>query len=218
MSRTGHDDPRTGPWQGPGRSERGARRAPVQPSHSPRPGAGQSRRRASRGWHPETIAAAYLLDDEIVKLEETRSVRGFLMSQLPLTMAVAFGFVLIALLRVEVLTAVACLGLAVFAGVIGIRALKASFTRYVVTDMRVLRVSGVFNRQAEFIPWGKVTDITRRESLAQWVARTATICIESANERSGFRTIDDVDDPDEFYRTVVRMVDLKQGRLHDPQG
>lgn len=185
------------------------------PSHSPRPGAGQSRRRASRGWHPETIAAAYLLDDEEVKLEETRSVRGFLMSQLPLTIAVFTGFVLVILLRVQALTAIALVGLALFAGVVSLRALKASFTRYVVTDLRVLRVSGVLNRQAEFIPWGKVTDITRRETLSQWVARTATICIESANERSGFRTIDDVDDPDEFYRTVVRMVDLKQGRLPD---
>lgn len=186
---------------------------PNPPGHSPRPGAGQSRHRASRGWHPGTIAAAYLLDDEDVKLEETRSVRGFLLSQLPLSLAVLVAFVLIVLLGVNALTTLACAGLVVFAAVIGVRALKASFTRYVVTDMRVLRVSGVLNRRAEFIPWGKVTDITRSESLLQWMARTATICIESANERSGFRTIDDVDDPDEFYRTVVRMVDLKQGRL-----
>ena len=64
----------------------GVRRRHIPPSAGPRPGAGQSRHRASRGWHPETIAAAYLLDDEDVKLEETRSVRGFLMSQLPVTL------------------------------------------------------------------------------------------------------------------------------------
>ena len=142
-------------------------------------------------------------------------MRGFLMSQLPVTLGALLLFALVALLQVGVLTAAAFIGLLMFSVLIGIRALQASFTRYVVTDLRVLRVSGVLNRRAEFIPWGKVTDITRQESLPQWIARTATICIESANERSGFRSIDDVDDPDEFYRTVVRMVDLKQGRLSD---
>ena len=92
---------------------------------------------------------------------------------------------------------------------------QAAFTRYLVTDMRVLRVSGVLNRSAEFIPWGKVTDITRSETIFQWMARTATIRIESANERSGLRTIDDVDDPGYFYRVLVEMVDRKQGRIDD---
>ena len=106
-------------------------------------------------------------------------------------------------------------GLAVLGAVIGVRALQAWFTRYVVTDLRVLRVHGVLNRHAEFIPWGKVTDIARTETLFQWMARTATIRIESANERSGLRTIDDVDDPGYFYRVLVEMVDRKQGRIAD---
>jgi uncharacterized membrane protein YdbT with pleckstrin-like domain len=112
-------------------------------------------------------------------------------------------------------TPLVVIGLFALGVVIGVRALQAWFTRYVVTDLRVLRVHGVLNRHAEFIPWGKVTDITRSESMAQWVARTATICIESANERSGLRTIDDVDDPDYFYRVLVEMIDRKQGRIDD---
>ena len=106
-------------------------------------------------------------------------------------------------------------GLAVLGAVIGVRALQAWFTRYVVTDLRVMRVHGILNRHAEFIPWGKVTDITRSETIFQWMARTATIRIESANERSGLRTIDDVDDPGYFYRVLVEMVDRKQGRIDD---
>ena len=47
------------------------------------------------------------------------------------------------------------------------------------------------------------------------MARTATIRIESANERSGLRAIDDVDDPGYFYRVLVEMVDRKQGRIDD---
>ncbi len=92
---------------------------------------------------------------------------------------------------------------------------KAWFTRYVITDLRVLRVTGVVNRHAEFIPWGKVTDIGRSESLLQWWVGTATIRIESANERSAFRAMADVEDPARFYRQLVHMVDLKQGRVGD---
>ena len=103
-----------------------------------------------------------------------------------------------------------------FSVLIGIRALQASFTRYVVTDLRVLRVSGVLNRRGRVHSLGQ-GDRHHPAGIAAAVDRPyrGTICIESANERSGFRSIDDVDDPDEFYRTVVRMVDLKQGRLSD---
>lgn len=180
-----------------------------------RPGAGQSPNRAPRGWHPDDIVAGYLVPDERVVLEETRSVRGFLVGQI---IWIVLGLVLASLLvgsLGSVATPVAVVGLAVLGGVIGVRALQAWFTRYVVTDLRVMRVHGILNRHAEFIPWGKVTDITRSETIFQWMARTATIRIESANERSGLRTIDDVDDPGYFYRVLVEMVDRKQGRIDD---
>ena len=180
-----------------------------------RPGAGQSAHRASRGWHPDTIVSAYLVPGERVVLEETRSVRGFLLNQLVWIVLAVIGLVVVASLGQAAVTALGVLGLAAFGVYLAVQALKAWFTRYVVTDLRVLRVSGVLNRNAEFIPWGKVTDITRSESLLQWWAHTATIRIESANERSGFRAIDDVDDPAYFYRVLVEMVDRKQGRLGD---
>ncbi len=155
------------------------------------------------------------MPDERVVLEETRSVRGFLVGQL---VWIVLGLVVAALMVQAFGSAagpVAVFGLSVLGAVIGIRALQAWFTRYVVTDLRVMRVHGILNRHAEFIPWGKVTDITRSETIFQWLARTATICIESANERSGLRTIDDVDDPGYFYRVLVEMVDRKQGRIDD---
>lgn len=155
------------------------------------------------------------MPDERVVLEETRSVRGFLVGQL---VWIVLGLI-VSVLVVQAFGAaaapVAMFGLAVLGAVIGVRALQAWFTRYVVTDLRVMRVHGILNRHAEFIPWGKVTDITRSETIFQWMARTATIRIESANERSGLRTIDDVDDPGYFYRVLVEMVDRKQGRIDD---
>ncbi len=190
-------------------------RPPREGARAARLGAGQSTERASRGWHPDSIVDAYLVPGERVVLEETRSVRGFLMNQAILIVAVVLAVFLNAMLGQVLLTSVALVMCLVFAGFIAIRALQAWFTRYVVTDLRVLRVSGVLNRRAEFIPWKKITDITRSESLLQWWARTATICIESANDGSGFRSIEDVDDPAYFYRVLVEMVDRKQGRLKD---
>lgn len=178
-----------------------------------RPGAGQSTRRASRGWHPDTIVAAYLMPDEHVRLEETRSVRGFLLAQLHWVLLAVAAVVLVLSLGQSTLSALALVGAAGLAVWLGVEALKAWFTRYVVTDLRVLRVRGVLNRQAEFIPWGKVTEITRSETLLQWWAHTATIRIESANERSAFRSIEDVDDPGTFYQVLVDMLDRKQGRV-----
>ena len=185
------------------------------PPRASRPGAGQSRGRAPRGWHPDDIVAGYLVPHERVVLEETRSVRGFLVGQIAwVVLALVLGVMVVSTLG-SVVAPLVVVALFALGAVIGVRALQAWFTRYVVTDLRVLRVHGVLNRHAEFIPWGKVTDITRSESMAQWVARTATICIESANERSGLRTIDDVDDPDYFYRVLVEMIDRKQGRIAD---
>lgn len=185
------------------------------PARTSRPGAGQSPSRAPRGWHPDDIVAGYLVPDERVVLEETRSVRGFLVGQV-VWLVVAL---VIASLAVQMLgtagMGLAVVGLLALGGVVGFRAMQAWFTRYVVTDLRVMRVHGILNRHAEFIPWGKVTDITRSESIFQWMARTATIRIESANERSGLRAIDDVDDPGYFYRVLVEMVDRKQGRIDD---
>jgi uncharacterized membrane protein YdbT with pleckstrin-like domain len=180
---------------------------------SSRPGAGQSRERALRGWNPDDLVYPYLTDREEVKLEETRSVRGFLLTQVHW---MVLGAIVAGLLFSTGQALLSGLGVVVVVGVVGYltcRAMQAWFTRYVVTDLRILRVSGVLNRQAEFIPWVKVTEITRTESLFQWLAHTATIRIESANERSSFRSIDDVDEPDGFYRLIVEMVDRKQGHL-----
>ena len=180
-----------------------------------RPGAGQSTRRASRGWHPDTIVAAYLMPDERVRLEETRSVRGFLLAQLHWVLLGVAAIVLVLSFGQPVLSTAAVLVAAGLAAWLGVEALQAWFTRYVVTDLRVLRVRGVLNRQAEFIPWGKVTEITRSETLLQWWAHTATIRIESANDRSAFRSIEDVDDPGTFYQVLVDMLDRKQGRVRN---
>lgn len=166
-----------------------------------------------RRWHPHDIVDSYLVPDERVVMSETRSLRAFLLAQAPWLVLAVVAVGAVASLDQPLLTRLAVLAVLALAVHLVLEGLKAWYTRYVLTDLRVLRVSGVLNRNAEFIPWGKVTDITRRESMLQWLAGTATIRIESANERSGFRAIDDVEDPDRFYQALVEMVDHKQGRV-----
>ncbi len=166
-----------------------------------------------RGWRPDEIADSFLLADEKVLLNEHQSLRAWLLGQVPL----ALGGVVVVLVLWWVLggasAALASVVLLALAVVIAGRAFEASYTRYVITDMRVLRVSGVMNRNVEFIPWKKVTDVSRRESVFQWMVGSATIRIESANERSAFREMTDVHRPERFYRLLVTMVDRHNGRV-----
>jgi uncharacterized membrane protein YdbT with pleckstrin-like domain len=178
-----------------------------------RPGGGQATHRSERGWVPSRIVRPYLVRGEIVRLDESRSWRGFLINQLHWVALAVLLEILIATLGVGALTGLSTMVLAAFFAFLAVRAVQAAYTRFVITDLRMLRVSGVLNRHVEFIPWVKVTDVTRSETLFQWLARTATIRVESANENSGFRVIDDVDDPETFYDMVVQMIALKQGRV-----
>lgn len=174
-------------------------------------------RRIPRRWNPDQIVDDYLVGDEVVKLESTRSFKSWLIDK-----AIVIG------VGVVVFLALATVGsdLSIWFGIVVLGGVTAylcvdwtrkRFTRYVITDMRVLRITGVLHREMEFIPWGKITDVSRTESVLQWIAGSATIRIESANERSAFRAMTDVSEPDRFYRTLVRMVDLKQGRVEGHQ-
>lgn len=172
-----------------------------------------SGRRIPRRWNPDEIVDDYLVGDEVVKLETTRSFRSWLIER---TVVIVIGvavFLLMATLGTDLTIGLGILVLAVVCAFLAVDWLRKRFTRYVITDLRVLRITGVLHRQMEFIPWGKITDVSRSESFMQWIAGSATIRIESANERSAFRAMTDVSEPDRFYRVLVRMVDLKQGRV-----
>jgi uncharacterized membrane protein YdbT with pleckstrin-like domain len=169
----------------------------------------------TRRWNPDAIVDSYLLRDETVKLDVTRSFKSWLIDQTLWVLLAATSFVVLAAVGSDVAILIGTLVLVAIGGVLMADWLRKRFTRYVITDLRVLRVTGVLHRQMEFIPWGKITDVSRSESFLQWIAGTVTIRIESANERSAFRAMTDVSDPDHFYKVLVRMVDLKQGRVEN---
>ncbi|HET8621680.1 MAG TPA: PH domain-containing protein [Acidimicrobiales bacterium] len=92
-----------------------------------------------------------------------------------------------------------------------LRRLRERYTSYVVTNVRIMRISGVIARRAHSIPWVRVTDLTYEQSLSGRLFGYATLHIESANEDSGLRDLEGVNDPVKFNQYVVDMVVAKQG-------
>lgn len=166
-----------------------------------------------RRWNPDAIVEDYLLRDEEVKLDATRSFRSWLVDQTVWLLLGVAAFLALATVGSDVTITLGAGVLAVVGAWLTFDWNRKRFTRYVITDLRVLRITGVLHRRMEFIPWGKITDVSRSESFLQWLTGTATIRIESANERSAFRAMTDVSDPEHFYNVLVRMVDLRQGRV-----
>lgn len=164
-------------------------------------------------WNPDDVVRSYLRPGERVVLAEARSRRAWLVDHAWQPVVAILVFAVCASSGSDPLLVVGLVVLVVVGSLLAVQGTRAWFTRYVLTDLRVLRVSGVLDRRAEFIPWAKVTDVGFSETFFQHLMGTATIRIESANERSGFRSMHDVVDPHRFYQQLVEMVDLRHGRV-----
>jgi membrane protein YdbS with pleckstrin-like domain len=92
-----------------------------------------------------------------------------------------------------------------------LKRLRERYTSYVVTNVRIMLISGVFARRAHSIPWVRVTDLTYEQSLIGRLFGYATLHIESANEEGGLRDLEGVSDPLRFNQYVIDMVVAKQG-------
>ena len=162
---------------------------------------------------PEDLVNAYLTPDELVVFAEKPDLKAWLLDQ-----ALEY-LIMAAVLWIAVATPsslVAWLGLAVLAGLttsLVWRFLDRMYTRYVLTDHRVIRVSGVLQRDHEWISWKKVTDISVHRSVFDRMVGTATIRIQSANEMSGFKAMTDVPRPLLFAETVVELVNRTNGAV-----
>jgi uncharacterized membrane protein YdbT with pleckstrin-like domain len=180
----------------------------------------QSRRRRLRRLFlrtPEEIVGSYLTDDEQVILIDEPSTNAFLVE----AANEIFIIVGIALLTGFLMGQ----GGGVVAGVIGFlvidvlaiflvaKRVRVWYTRYVLTDFRVMRCWGVFNRQMAWIPWGKVTDVFLTQTVPGRLFGYATVRIESANEQSGLKEMTDLRDPHKFLQTITEVVELRQTKV-----
>lgn len=87
------------------------------------------------------------------------------------------------------------------------------FTRYVLTDHRAIRLSGVLTDRVEWMSWRKVTDVSVQRSLGDRLLGTATIKVQSANEASGFKAMTGVRDPMDFAQLIADLVNEAHGPI-----
>src|SRR5690349_3535008 len=100
------------------------------------------------------------------------------------------------------------------AGWIGVRSIRFRYTRYIITSLRVMRMSGVFDRNYYWIPWQRVTDLAFEQTIVGRIFGYATLFIDSANEKSGLQEMSDLNDPWKFQELVTQLVGRRQRYLN----
>ncbi len=88
----------------------------------------------------------------------------------------------------------------------GWRALNANMDRFVVTNMRVFRIRGVFARKLATMPISRILDITVEKPFIGRLLNYGHFVFESAAQEQGLRTIRYVGSPDERDLTIQRVV------------
>jgi uncharacterized membrane protein YdbT with pleckstrin-like domain len=88
----------------------------------------------------------------------------------------------------------------------GWRALRAHTDRFVITNMRVFRVKGVFARSLATMPLGRILDITVVKPLHGRLLGFGHFTFESAADAQGLRDIRYVGRPDERDLAIQRVV------------
>ncbi|WOQ15502.1 PH domain-containing protein [Raineyella sp. W15-4] len=78
--------------------------------------------------------------------------------------------------------------------------------RFVITNMRVFRVHGVFNQQLATVPMSRILDISVHKPLLGRVLGYGHFTFESAAQDQGLRDIRYVGRPDERDLTIQRVI------------
>jgi len=95
--------------------------------------------------------------------------------------------------------------------------------RFVVTNLRVFRVHGTFERHVATVPLARILDITVHQPFLGTVFNFGHLVFESAAQDQGLREIRYVDDPFTMEHTIeqviqrsgVRPVAVRQAPLED---
>jgi len=84
--------------------------------------------------------------------------------------------------------------------------LSEHMDRFVITNMRVFRIRGVFARTLATMPISRILDITVAKPLAGRIFGFGHFVFESAAQEQGLRDIKYVGDPDQRDLTIQRVV------------
>jgi uncharacterized membrane protein YdbT with pleckstrin-like domain len=120
-------------------------------------------------------------------------------------------FVLLAVLIVTAFVpldvAILPIGIAVLLALhLGYHALKQHMDRFVVTNMRVFRISGVFTRKVATMPISRILDISVDQPFLGRVLGFGHLTFESAAQEQGLRDIHYVGHPSERDLTIQRVI------------
>ena len=88
----------------------------------------------------------------------------------------------------------------------GYLALAVHMDRFVVTNMRVFRVKGVFSQSLATMPLARILDITVNKPFVGRVLGYGHFVFESAAQAQGLREIHTVAHPDQRDLTIQRVV------------
>jgi hypothetical protein len=168
------------------------------------------------GWLRSTLAdpdiESHLLTDEgeFVIDEVRRHWAAYWRPVLEAAAAVFFfAIFLVSPVDVGWLPALLFLGLALHAGWLGLR---EHMDRFVITNMRVFRIRGVFARKLATMPITRILDITVVKSITGRMLGYGHFTFESAAQEQGLRDIRYVGDPDKRDLTIQRIVQKSGAR------
>ena len=169
---------------------------------------------------PDEVLQSYLTHDEVFILVDEPATAAFLLEAsneilIIVVIALVTGFA-VGQGGGAIAGLLGLIVIGVVSSILIVRRLQAWYTRYALTDFRLIRSWGVLKRQLAWIPWSKVTDVLLVQTLAGRILGYATVRIESANEASGFKAVTDLRDPHRFHRVVTEMVQAKQGKTVPP--
>lgn len=87
---------------------------------------------------------------------------------------------------------------------------------FVITDQRVLLVSGLVTRRVSMLPLRKVTDMTYRRSLLGRLFGYGEFVMESAGEAQTLKTVSYLPSPDVLYLEVSELLFAPRERTVAP--
>lgn len=78
--------------------------------------------------------------------------------------------------------------------------------RVLVTNKRIVEISGIITRRVASMPLGKVTDLTyQRGFVARWL-KYGELILESAGQNQALESISFIPRPDVFYRDFMELL------------
>ncbi|HBX77384.1 MAG TPA: hypothetical protein DEG43_07045 [Acidimicrobiaceae bacterium] len=161
---------------------------------------------------PHELTALYVTEGEEVFIEQAPNLLYSLVFR-TLEVLVMFSLLIMASRSTDPVVTQVALAFAVGIFLWLLKALgEAAYTRYVLTNYRVLVITGLFERNCEWVSWRKVTDVSTHRSILDGLLGMATIRIHSAHEATGFTELRDVPNPDEFEFWVTKLVQTTNKR------